>query len=144
MSRKTTAEYLGVTRRRYSEASPKEKTKILDEFVATTCYSRKHANKLLTGSRMFRERPGREKTYGEKSAKILEQIWRESGCMNTKYLKAKITDWVADYDPHRGDPRRREREDTENERIHNGQDTQGEKTKQLDGTALQQTVRTEQ
>ena len=100
MSRKTTAEYLGVTRRRYSEASPKEKTKILDEFVATTCYSRKHANKLLTGSRMFRERPGRGKTYGEKSAKILEQIWRESGCMNTKYLKAKITDWVADYETH--------------------------------------------
>lgn len=100
MSRKATWEYVGVTRRRYSEAGPQEKARILDEFVETTSYSRKYANKLLTGNRMYRERRGRGKTYGEETAKILERIWRESGCMNSKYLKAKIADWVEDYETH--------------------------------------------
>ena len=100
MSRKATGEYVGVTRRRYAQSSPAKRRMILNEFIETTGYERKYANKLLTGTRRFREHPGRGKAYGEESAMILERIWRESGCMNTKYLKAKIADWVEDYGAH--------------------------------------------
>jgi hypothetical protein len=50
MSR-TDEKYLNLLRGRYRDASKKEKSAILDEFVKTTGYHRKHAIALLTGKR---------------------------------------------------------------------------------------------
>ena len=55
MSRKTTNEYIGVKRRAYADAKLEKRIRILNEVCETTGYSRKHANRLLTGSRKFHE-----------------------------------------------------------------------------------------
>jgi len=48
-------EYLEKLRERYAQASKKERQSILDEFVATTNYHRKHAIALLRGKRQHRD-----------------------------------------------------------------------------------------
>src|SRR5512141_2128604 len=48
--------YLDQLRKRYSQASKKERTVILDEFVATSGYHRKHAIALLRGHRGWHTR----------------------------------------------------------------------------------------
>ena len=65
MSRMATNEYIGSKRRLYATADREKRIKMLDEVCETTGYERKYANRLLTGSRKFRERKGRGKTYGE-------------------------------------------------------------------------------
>jgi hypothetical protein len=65
MSRMATNEYIGAKRRLYATADREKRIKMLDEVCETTGYERKYANRLLTGSRKFRERKGRGKTYGE-------------------------------------------------------------------------------
>ena len=48
--------YLDKLRERYAQASKKDRQQILDEFVATTAYHRKHAIALLRGKRRHRDR----------------------------------------------------------------------------------------
>ena len=74
MSRTATAEYIGAKRRAYAAASPAKRRRLLDDVVETTGYSRKYANRLLTGSRKFRDRKGRGKTYTEESGAVLKRI----------------------------------------------------------------------
>lgn len=62
MSRTATNEYIGARRRAYAEAKPARRRRILDEVCETTGHSRKYANRLLTGSRKFREHGGRDRT----------------------------------------------------------------------------------
>ena len=78
MSRKATNEYIGAKRRAYAQASRKKRSRILDEVCETTEYERKYANKLLTGSRKFRERKGRGKTYSGEVVETLKKVWREA------------------------------------------------------------------
>jgi hypothetical protein len=68
-----TNEYIGAKRRMYTTADRKKRIRILDEVCETTGYERKYANRLLTGSRKFRERKGRGKTYGEEAG------WNSTG-----------------------------------------------------------------
>ena len=68
MSRMATNEYIGAKRRAYAEADRAKRRRLLDEVCETTGYSRKYANRLLTGSRKFRERRGRGRTYEVKAA----------------------------------------------------------------------------
>ena len=70
MSRMATNEYIGAKRRLYATADRGKRIKMLDEVCETTGYERKYANRLLTGSRKFRERKGRGKTYGEEAGWI--------------------------------------------------------------------------
>ena len=49
ISKETRKELISALRQRYKEASKKDKTKILDEFVALSGYHRKHAVRLLSG-----------------------------------------------------------------------------------------------
>ena len=70
MSRKATNEYIGTKRRAYAQANRARRSRILDEVCETTGYERKYANRLLTGSRKFRERKGRGKTYGDDVAEV--------------------------------------------------------------------------
>ena len=97
MSRTATAEYIGAKRRAYAAAVPAKRHRLLEEVVETTGYSRKYANRLLTGSRKFRDRKGRGKTYTEESRAVLKRIWLEAGCPCTPYLKAEMERWVAEY-----------------------------------------------
>ena len=52
---KPSAQYLDKLRERYAQAAKKERGHILDEFVATTGYHRKHAIALLRGQRRHRD-----------------------------------------------------------------------------------------
>ena len=47
--------YLAQLRKRYTSATKKQRHLILDEFVATTGYHRKHASALLAGARHWRD-----------------------------------------------------------------------------------------
>lgn len=67
--------------RRYSRATKKEKTKILDEFVATTGYNRSYARRALSQARCKdfrrnkRKRVVVRKKYDHRVAKALTRIW---------------------------------------------------------------------
>ena len=80
MSRKATNEYIGIKRRAYAQAGRAKRIRILDDVCETTGDERKYANRLLTGSRKFREHKGRGKTYGDDVAEVLKRVWREAGC----------------------------------------------------------------
>ena len=97
MSRMATNEYIGAKRRAYADAKPEKRRLILDEVCETTGYSRKYANRLLTGNRKFRERKGRRPTYTERDKAVLERIWREVGCPCTTYFQANIEEWLREY-----------------------------------------------
>lgn len=97
MSRKATSEYIGVKRRAYANAKSGKRKHLLDEVCETTGYSRKYANRLLTGSRKFRERKGRGPTYTGLDKDILVRIWREVGCPCTTYFRANIDEWLREF-----------------------------------------------
>ena len=97
MSRMATNEYIGAKRRAYAVSKPDKRRHILDDVCETTGYSRKYANKLLTGSRRFRERRGRGATYTEQDKAVLTRIWREVGCPCTTYFRANVDEWLREY-----------------------------------------------
>lgn len=97
MSRKATAEYVGAKRRAYAEAPSAKRRRLLDEVCETTAYSRKYANRLLTGNRKFRERKGRGKTDRGEVLEVLGRVWREAGCPCLPYFKAEAARWVEEY-----------------------------------------------
>jgi hypothetical protein len=51
---KPSAKFLAQLHKRYAKATKKQRMAILDEFVATTGYHRKHASALLSGKRQWR------------------------------------------------------------------------------------------
>ncbi len=97
MSRIATNEYIGVKRRAYAQANRAKRKHILDEVCETTGYNRKYANRLLTGSRKFRERKGRGKTYGDEVAEVLKKVWVEAGCPCLPYFKVEVERWTEEY-----------------------------------------------
>lgn len=97
MSRLATSEYIGAKRRAYAQADRAKRKRILDDVCETTGYERKYANRLLTGSRKFREHKGRGATYTERDRVVLIRIWREVGCPCTPYFKANIEEWLEEY-----------------------------------------------
>ena len=97
MSRKTTNEYIGMKRRAYADAKPWKRRRMLDEVCETTGYSRKYANRLLTGSRKFKERTGRGPTYNWRDRAVLIRVWREAGCPCTTYFKANVAEWLKEF-----------------------------------------------
>lgn len=97
MSRKATNEYIGARRRAYADAKPEKRKVILDDVCDTTGYSRKYANRLLTGSRKFKERKGRGPTYTERDKAVLVRMWREVGCPCTTYFRANVGEWLREY-----------------------------------------------
>ena len=73
MSR-TDEKYLKLLRERYRKVGRKERTAILDEFVKTTGYHRKHATALLNGRRRRSQGPirrPRRARYGAEEASAL-------------------------------------------------------------------------
>jgi len=85
--------YLNALRKRYAKASKKERAKILDEFVATTQYHRKHAIAVLTGKRKRAKRPirrPRKAIYTDEDARALEQLSDLFDGINSKLLRAAM------------------------------------------------------
>ena len=97
MSRTATNEYTGAKRRAYAASKPDKRRLIPDDVCEMTGYSRKYANRLLTGSRKFKVRKGRCATYTEQDKTMLIRIWREVGCPCTTYFRANIVEWLQEF-----------------------------------------------
>ena len=100
MSRRSKAEYIKVRRERYEVANPAKKSRIIDEVMETTGFTRKYVINLLNGKVEYRERKGRGKTYDDGTRPVLAAIWREAGCPCTPYFKAEIERWVDEYEQY--------------------------------------------
>jgi hypothetical protein len=88
MSQLSKKELLEAIRPRYRKANKVEKQHILDEFVAATCYHRKHAIRILKQEllRKKNKKRGRQKVYQGEVVVALEQIWEICGRICSKRL----------------------------------------------------------
>jgi len=103
-------EVLRVTAGRYQRARKREKSKILDEFIETTGYSRWHASRLLRNfgrSVRFNEktilrgsltgrkgRSGRRRYYDDKTVRVLTKVWRLMDYICGKRLRPVLPEIV--------------------------------------------------
>jgi hypothetical protein len=81
MTRQSLEELVNTWRPRYLRASRKEKTLILDEFVALTHYHRKAAIRLLRKGRKPKrwDRRGRPRVYTNQVKAALIEVWEVRG-----------------------------------------------------------------
>lgn len=79
MSRRSKAEYIKVRRERYEVANSAKKSRIIDEVMETTGFTRKYVINLLNGKVEYRERKGRGKTYDDETRPALSR-WVASTC----------------------------------------------------------------
>lgn len=90
---KPSEKYLGVLKKRYARASKKERSLILDEFVKTTGYHRKHAAAVL-GERYVRKarpiRRVRAATYTRDDHKAVWQLAEWFDQIGSKRLRAAM------------------------------------------------------
>ena len=82
MSPRSKRDMLGAVQPRYQKASREVKSRILDEFCATTGYHRKYAIHLLNSplkevSELRRRRRGH--TYSAQAVRVLADIWQAAG-----------------------------------------------------------------
>jgi len=102
MSKKSKDELVKRTHPRYLQASRREKSRILDEFVAATGYHRKHATRVLGKGipTSQRERRGRRRTYTGDAVRALAEIWRICGCICGRRLRPFIPEMVTVLERH--------------------------------------------
>jgi len=86
-------QYLAALRKRYARANKKERGQILDEFVQTTGYHRKHAIAVLRGKR--NRTPGqirrpRSSQYTAEDARALERLSELFDGINAKLLRVAM------------------------------------------------------
>ena len=88
MSQRSKRELTNELQPRYLKSSKKEKTRMLDEFVVTTGYSRKYANGLLKNGlrRKHKKKAGRKKKYQREVIEVLEQVWEVCGRIRSRRL----------------------------------------------------------
>jgi hypothetical protein len=91
VSMATRDELIVAVRDRYGQATPDEKGRILDEFVAVTGFHRKHAMRVLRAARRRRRpsRPGR-RIYDEAVRQALILVWEASDRICGKRLKPLV------------------------------------------------------
>ena len=107
MSPRSKKEYVEAVFLRYKKASRREKTKILDEFCATSGYHRKHAIRLLRRFKRFTKpkgkRKGRPPVYDvDTLAAPLRRIWLAANLPCSKRLKVILPLWLPGYVEHFG------------------------------------------
>lgn len=87
---------------RYLKADKAEKSRILDEFVITTGYHRKHAIRLLKHGLAPRqhERRGRKRTYAGETVRQLVKVWEVTGRICGKRLQPFLPTLVAVMERH--------------------------------------------
>ncbi len=101
MSQSSKRELVQRLQPRYLKADRKEKTKILDEFVAVTGLHRKSAiRSLRRQSKSGKEYRGRKKKYTGSVVAALTKIWRICGCICGKRLHPILTDMIASLERH--------------------------------------------
>lgn len=85
--------YLGQLKLRYKKSTKKQKKIILDEFVKTLSYDRKHAIKLLTGNYQHQKSTSHHphRTYTQDDADILKQVCELLGWICSKRMKPSLT-----------------------------------------------------
>ena len=93
-------EIIATIRARYQEASRPKKGRILDEFVMTTGYHRKHALRLMAGRQKTRERRPRVRVYNEAVRSALTVIWEAGDRMCGKRLKAILPSLMESLEMH--------------------------------------------
>ena len=88
MSQRSKRELAKELHPRHLKSSKKEKTRMLDEFVITTGYSRKYDNHLLRKgpSWKHKKKAGRKKKYQGEVIEVLEQVWEVCGRMCSRRL----------------------------------------------------------
>ncbi|MEN6580153.1 MAG: transposase, partial [Anaerolineaceae bacterium] len=87
---------LEVIRPRYLKATRKEKTQILDEFIAATGYHRKYAIRVLKHPPKSKglKKPGKQRVYGDDVVQALTTIWEICGRICSKRLKPFIPEML--------------------------------------------------
>jgi hypothetical protein len=85
--------YIDQLRARYRKASKKERTAILDEYVKTTGYHRKHATRVLAGTQARSDGPrrrARQRIYGAEEARALLRLTELFDGICAKLLRAAL------------------------------------------------------
>lgn len=102
MSKNARRELLKQVRPRYLKASKREKSKMLDEFVANTGYNRKYAIHLLRNGapKRSRKKAGRKASYGPDVRAALVIVWEASGHLCGKRLKPFLPELVEVLERH--------------------------------------------
>ena len=99
----TRTEVLGAIRNRYLEASKRDKSRMLDEFVALVGCHRKHAVRLLnqTGKEnLERYVPRGKRIYNEAVRQALVVVWEAADRICGKRLKAALPSMVESLEMH--------------------------------------------
>ena len=94
MSQQTKRELVERMKGRYERMGRLGKGRMLDEFCALTGHSRKHAIKLLRGTRGRRRPAGRKRRYDDEVAQVLGTLWQWTDQMCSKHLKAALPEWL--------------------------------------------------
>ena len=102
ISTATRTEVLGAIRNRYREASKRDKSRMLDEFVALTGCHRKHAVRLLGEHERSTGRsvPRGRRIYDEAVRQALIVVWEASDRICGKRLKAALPSMVQSLERH--------------------------------------------
>jgi hypothetical protein len=103
MSQRSKRELLQAIRPRYLKAKKAGKTRMLDEFVATTDYHRKYAIRLLKNGpgRKGRKQEGRRKVYQGEVVQALIQVWEICGHICSKRLHPFLPEIVSVLERHK-------------------------------------------
>ena len=102
MSHQSKREMIEAIQPRYLKATKAGKQQILDEFIATTGYHRKHAIRVLKSERKPKslKKAGRKKIYHGAVIEALEQIWEICGRICSKRLHPFLPEMVAILEQH--------------------------------------------
>lgn len=103
MSKRSREELVKQIHPRYLAGNKGEKGRILDEFVRTTGYHRKHAIRLLKHGLASgcQERRGRKRTYRGETVRQLVKVWEVTGRICGKRLQPFLPTLVAALERHR-------------------------------------------
>ena len=86
MTQGSIRDYAAAIRKRYTAASKRAKTELLNEFCAVTGYHRKAAVRLLRRPKGVGNRCGRRPRYGLPVAHALRRVWEASDRLCSKRL----------------------------------------------------------
>lgn len=98
--------YIEQLRMRYAVSSREEKSKILDEFCATSGQHRKHAIRALnkpSAQKYRKKKPGRKKEFKEEVIlPVVKKIWLASNQLCSRRLKEVLPLWLPFYQTRYG------------------------------------------
>lgn len=104
MSIQSRREMLARIQTKYQSSDWEEKNKLLDGFIATTGYDRKHAIKLLNGkvkrSPISSKKGSKSITYDEPVVQVLKMLWHVSNQICSKRLVPFLPELVASLERH--------------------------------------------